>query len=353
MAGIHGGDIYRNKVRYDFSINVNPLGVPKAVASALHEAIERCAIYPDMEAEALKQAVSKMLLVPQELLLFGNGSSELFMAVTHAVKPEKTVIPVPSFYGYEHAARAGGGEVLYYETKREQSFRLTEEIFSVLTKEVDLLFLASPNNPTGQLLDREEMKKLLYHCRKKGICVVLDECFIEFCGGESSMISDIGQFENLIIVRAFTKIFSIPGVRLGYLVCGSQILRQKIQRHLPEWNLSCFAQAAGIACAGEAGFIRKTVDYIRNERRFLEAGLKKKGFQVFPSDTDFILFFCEEPLYERLLKKGILIRDCGNFRGLGKGYYRVAVKSRKENEILLKAMESEIEKDRTFAAGRN
>ncbi len=342
---VHGGDIYRNKVKLDFSVNINPLGVPEAVRFALHEAAENCSTYPDMEAEALKQAVSAMLSVPEEFLLFGNGSSELFLAVVHAVRPGKTVIPVPSFYGYEHAAGAVQGAIFYYETKPEQGFCITEEICTVLTEEVDLLFLASPNNPTGHLMSREVLRTILCHCRERGIYVVLDECFIEFCGAASSLLSDIGQFDNLILVRAFTKIFAIPGVRLGYLICSNRMLLQRIKRQLPEWNLSCFAQAAGMACAGETAFIKKTVDYIQRERQFLEEGLQKKGFRVFPSGADFILFYCEEPLYGRLLEKGILIRDCSNFRGLGKGFYRAAVKTRKENEILLKAMERECEED--------
>lgn len=106
--GIHGGDIYRNEVKLDFSVNVNPLGTPESVVAALHGAVERCGNYPDMKAEKLKRAVSSQLNVPEEYLLFGNGASELFMAVVHGIKPEKTVIPVPSFYGYEYAAKAAG-----------------------------------------------------------------------------------------------------------------------------------------------------------------------------------------------------------------------------------------------------
>lgn len=338
MKEIHGGDIYRNHVKTDFSVNVNPLGIPKVVEAALYGAVEKCSTYPDISAEKLKKAVSGMLTVPKEQILFGNGASELFMAVVHGIKPKKTVIPVPSFYGYEYAAEAADGEIVYYETKEETCFCLREDFLSVLTEETDILFLANPNNPTGNLMGREELCSLISHCRDKGIYVVLDECFIEFCGKKYSMLQEIERFSNLILVRAFTKIFAIPGVRLGYLVCSNRLLLEKIGRQLPEWNLSGFAQAAGYECAMQMEFAEKTAAYTEQERRFLEDGFMRAGCRVFPGNANFLLIYSEQRLYDKLLEKGILIRDCENFRGLSKGFYRIAVKSRKENEDLLKAI---------------
>ena len=336
--GTHGGDIYRNRVELDFSVNVNPLGMPEAVEAALHEAVEDCRNYPDIRAEKLKQAVGRMQQVSPEKLLFGNGASELFMAIVHGIKPKKTIIPVPSFYGYEYAAGASEGEIIYYETKEEDDFCLREDFLSVLTKDVGLLFLANPNNPAGNLMSREELRRILCRCRENGIGVVLDECFIEFCGRECSMLGEIDEFPDLMLVRAFTKSFSIPGVRLGYLACSHPPLLRKISRQLPEWNISAFAQAAGCACAGQTGLIEKTAAYVRKERQYLEEGLRRLGFRVFPGSACFLLLYCEWPLYDRLLERGILIRDCENFRGLEKGFYRIAVKRRKENEVLLKAI---------------
>lgn len=338
MKGIHGGDIYRNHVKIDFSVNINPLGIPKAVKDALYQAIENSDKYPDITAQKLAKAVSESGNVEQEYLLFGNGASELFMAIVHGIRPKKTVIPIPSFYGYEYAAGAAGGEIIYYKTQKENGFYLEEEFLSVLTGDVDLLFLANPNNPTGCLIDRNYLHNLLLYCKEKGIYVVLDECFIEFCGEEAWVMQEIGQYENLLLVRAFTKIYAIPGVRLGYLVCSNDALREKIRRQLPEWNLSCFAQAAGYECIRQKGFIEKTAEYIKQERLFLQEGLEQLGLKVFPSKANFLLIQSEADLYERLLEKGILIRDCGNFRGLLKGFYRIAVKSREENEMLLRVM---------------
>ena len=333
---MHGGDVYRNHVEIDFSININPLGIPESVKTALHKAVEMCNRYPDMEAEKLRRAVANFLAVPEEYLLFGNGASELFMAIVHGVRPKKIVIPVPSFYGYEYAADSVDSEIIFYEMKEENNFCMTEEIDKILTEDVDLIFLANPNNPVGNLLSKESLKGLLQHCENRGIYVVLDECFIEFCGERFSMISEIEEFSHLILVRAFTKIFAIPGVRLGYLVCKSKQVLAKIAGQLPEWNLSCFAQEAGCICAKQSEFIMKTEIFIKKEREFMEKELVRRGFRIFPSMANFILIHSEENLYERLLEKGILIRDCSNFRGLGKGFYRIAVKRREENEILLR-----------------
>lgn len=335
MTGIHGGDIYRNCVELDFSVNVNPLGMPEGVPEALHDAVARCGEYPDIMVERLKKAVAGMLSVPEEWLLFGNGASELFMGIVHGLRPGKVLIPVPSFYGYEYAAGAAGSEILYYPLSEEDAFTPDAGFLAALTEDVDLVFFANPNNPTGRLTDRRYLGKMLDICQEKGIWVVLDECFIAFCAGNPSVLEELRQYDRLLLVRAFTKIFAIPGVRLGYLVCSNPRLLEKIGRQLPEWNLSTFAQEAGMVCAGQSAFVARTADYVGRERKFLEEELTELGLKVFPGEANFLLIQSKMPLYEGLLERGVLIRDCGNFRGLEKGYYRIAVKKRKENEILI------------------
>lgn len=340
MNQLHGGDIYRNNVKYDFSVNTNPLGVSKAVKTALHQAVDQCQEYPDIMAEKLKKAVSEWLHVPQEYLLFGNGASELFAAIVHAFLPKKTMIPVPSFYGYEYAAKMARRQLVFYKMDSEHDFCLDDNFFKVLDdSEIALLFLANPNNPTGKLLETSYLKKLLCICQDKGIFVVLDECFIEFCSSGSSMLGELAEFENLIIVRAFTKSFALPGVRLGYLVCSNIVLLESLREQLPEWNISCFAQEAGYLCTKQTAYLEQTIDYVRKERSYLTEHLGKMDLKVFSSTANFIMVYSPKPLYEALLKYEILIRDCENFRGLTKGFYRIAVKTRAENEILVNTIE--------------
>ena len=353
MAAVHGGDIYRNQVQIDFSVNGNPLGMPEKVREKLHEAVAHCTEYPDPEYAALKQAVGARLEIPEKYLLFGNGASELFMAIVHAIEPKKILIPVPSFYGYEYAAQAVESEIVFYPCKEEVDFALGEAFPDSLTDDIDLLFLANPNNPTGQRIDGAYLRRILEICQQKSIWVVLDECFIEFCGNRFSMIKELDMYDRLIVVRAFTKIYAIPGVRLGYLASCNLPLLARIKRQLPEWNLSTFAQQAGIACTGQKEYVNESVVYVRTERKFLSDGLRELGLKAFTGEADFILLYSELPLYEALLQKGLLIRDCSNFRGLGTGYYRIAVRTRNENERLLSEIGEWIERNRTVTTGRN
>ena len=353
MAAVHGGDIYRNQVQVDFSVNGNPLGMPKEVSENLHEAVAHCTEYPDPEHAALRRSVGVMLEIPEEYLLFGNGASELFMAIVHAIKPKKILIPVPSFLGYEYAAQAAESELVFYRCNEAEDLELGEAFLEWLTDDIDLLFLANPNNPTGKRLDGVYLRRILQICRQKSIWVVLDECFIEFCGNSFSMINELDMYDSLIVVRAFTKIYAIPGVRLGYLASCNQPLLTRIKRQLPEWNLSTFAQQAGIACIGQKKYLDESVAYVRTERKFLTDGLQEIGLKVFVGEADFILLYSEIPLYEELLQKGFLIRDCSNFRGLGKGYYRIAIRTRNENERLLSEIGEWIERNRAVTTGRN
>ena len=350
QQNIHGGDIYSRQIRLDFSVNGNPLGMPAEARLSLLAAINHVGEYPDAAAGELTETVSHMLSVqsgreiPGEYLVFGNGASELFLAIMHALKPENIVIPVPSFYGYEYAAKAADSHIKYVYLPEETAFCPGKELLQPLTADTDLLFLANPNNPTGQLMSREYLRELMEHCRQQGIVVVLDECFIEFCETDReqpvSLLDKIDQYANLLLVRAFTKSFAMPGVRLGYLVCSNEGLREKIRRQLPEWNLSVFAHRAGIVCAEQAEqYLQDTVEYVKTERAYLRKGLEAPGIRVVSGEADFLLLYTTQPIYDSLLAKGILIRNCENFRGLGEGYYRIAVKKHEENEVLLDELE--------------
>lgn len=338
MKAIHGGDIYRNSVKLDFSVNGNPMGIPETVRRALLAAVDTSTCYPDPEAEGLRNAVVKRLDVPPSFLVFGNGASELLLAAVHALRPRRTVIPVPSFFGYEHAAAAWDGQIFYYEMQEKRGFVPEAELLQYLTEETDMLFLANPNNPVGNLLPQKQLVQILEHCLKQKIHVVLDECFIDFCRPGSSALPLLRRYPNLLILRAYTKIYAIPGVRLGYAVCADPVFLSRIRRQLPEWNLSGFAQAAGRACAEEKDYVTTSRDYIRRERAFLQNRLEALGIRVFPGEADFLLIASPIPLYEELLKQEILIRDCSNFRGMPEGYYRIGVRTHEENVELIKAI---------------
>lgn len=337
---VHGGDIYRNRVKIDFSVNTNPFGIPGSVKAALTEAVGCCDRYPDIDAEELCSEIAKSKRLPRNYLVCGNGASELLMAAVHALKPRKVLLPVPSFFGYERAARAAGSEIVYVTLRKENGFAVDEAIFAQLTEDIDLLFLANPNNPVGNVIEPELLYQIADWCLAKHIRILLDECFVDFTGdGEKySFLKEIGAYPNVLCVQAFTKLYAIPGVRLGYLACSDMKVIEEIHAGLPEWNVSVFAQKAGIAALREREFAEKSAAFVVKEREWLARELEKYGCEVFLSKSNFLLFRSRLPLYEKLLKKEILIRDCSNFKGLTSGYYRISVKSHEENVLLLRAI---------------
>ena len=348
MKSIHGGDIYNNKVNMDFSVNINPLGIPHSVKEAMSDALSYADRYPDMACSGLKKAISEYFTqqgcsIQSEDVIPGNGASELFMAIAHAIKPQKAVLLAPGFFGYEHVLLAVGCDIAYFLLDEQSDFspaaRL-DALMDMLTDDTDIFFIANPNNPTGYLADSTFMKQIIGHCKEKHIYVVADECFMGFCEKNYSVLSLLCDYDNLIVVRAFTKLFAIPGVRLGYMLSKNDTIRQKVQRNLPEWNVSVLAQMAGEACIRESEYIKETASYVSGQRRLMSDGLKKLGFKVYKSDADFILFYSKLPLYDILLNKGILIRDCSNYVGLSEGYFRVAVKTYDENVRLLETNSS-------------
>lgn len=334
---IHGGDIYRNKVLMDYSVNVNLGGIPKGIRLALMEAIDACETYPDPQCEELRRALEEKYHVSKEAIVVGNGASELFLGIIRALEPKKILLPIPSFYGYEYVAKSCNSEILYYQMKEEENFTLGEDL---LDGKSDLvLFLGNPNNPTGKKLSYEFLEKLCIRAVKQNIFVVIDECFLEFTGEESFINRLPKECEShVILVRAFTKIFAIPGVRLGYMFCKNLKLVEDIKRQLPEWNVSSFGQKAGVAALKEEDYIKSTLKIIKEEKEYLIQELRKLGIRVWDSDGNFLLFYTQKPVYDLLLKEKILIRNCENYKGLTHGYYRIAIKSHEENKKLIEAM---------------
>ncbi|SCY02326.1 Histidinol-phosphate/aromatic aminotransferase or cobyric acid decarboxylase [Butyrivibrio sp. INlla14] len=344
---LHGGEIYDKKIKYDFSVNTNPFPCPEDIKDMMIETVFAVDKYPDIAQSQFRRAVAKALnsssyrcVFSPDMIIGGNGASELIAAVTLMLQPRKVLLPVPSFWGYEHAlGMLESCEINYYPLSKENDFELTKGIVDAIEKDTDAVFLANPNNPTGRCISRDVLEKILERCQDTGTKLIIDECFFSLSEGNTSARDYIRDYSELYVIDAYTKLFSIPGVRVGFLLSQSQNI-QNIKRYLPEWNMSSFALVAGVGCAKHClkGYTDESMEYIRRERTFLEENLKKCGIKVFKSDTNFLLLYSDENLYSYLLEKEILIRDCSNFRGLKKGYFRVAVKTHEENKILIKCL---------------
>lgn len=337
---MHGGDIYRNQVHMDFSVNVNPLGAPETVKVAALRAMDRLDAYPDAACMALRQGLAKHFLLEENQVLCGNGASELFMAICQSLRPRTVLLPAPGFTGYAKGCKAVAS-VMEYELLQEQDgFAYGEHFTShIREKQVDLMVLTNPNNPTGNLLSLEQVVEIAKTCQEVGTILVIDECFIELTEHpEYSFAQELKHFSNVLLLRAFTKSFAIPALRLGYLLGEAALLKQ-IEEQIPEWSVSLPAQEAGLATLTQASFLDKARMIIWVERDYLKRELESLGFIVYPSASCFLLFRGREGVYEDLLEKGILIRDCSDYVGLGRGYYRIAVKEHKDNVTLIHAMQ--------------
>ena len=343
---MHGGDIYRNNIHFDFSVNLNPLGLPSEVQWVLTEAALHANKYPDITHEQLISETAKLFDVIEDVVIYGNGASELIMAICHALNPKKAMLVVPCFSGYEYSITGANPkcDIVYYALKEADDFRLTDDVIDAIeTEKPRILFLTNPNNPNGLLIEKELLERIIVACENIGCTVIVDECFISLTGREKelSLVYNIKKYKSVVVLRAFTKTFAIPGVRIGYAICSKKMLADSIKAHLPEWNLSIFAQMAGVQCLKQLDYINDSVKIIDVERKYLMDELTAKGYKVYPTEANFILFKAKDyNLADKLLEYNILIRDCSDYVGLGKGYYRVAIKLHNENEGLIIALES-------------
>lgn len=351
---MHGGNIYGNEIEYDFSVNLNPLGPPKSVQDALVAAMNHVEEYPDPEYRELRRGLANYWQLAEEQIVPGNGASELIPGIIRTLSPKTCMVTAPCYSGYETALNAADPSCRIHRIflREEDDFTLPENICQEIARvKPNLLILTNPNNPNGKRISVNRLRTIADACRTAGTVLLMDECFLALSGGdEDSLIHRIGE-EGLpptVVLRAFTKTFAIPGVRLGYAVCSGS-LAARIQRELPEWNLSVFAQYAGLAALeaaapetvtpGTSGYLAASVEMIAQEREYLTAELKKLGFRVFPSDANYILFQSRDrELHRKLLDKGILIRDCRDYHGLTAGFYRTAVRTHRENTALLRCL---------------
>ena len=337
MIQEHGGNIRFDGELLDFSVNLNPLGMPDSVRKAAAAADWES--YPDPFCTALTEKLACEESVPAENIVCGNGAADIIYRTAHAFKPARAVIFAPTFGEYAKALAEVGCEVREYHLSEERDFLPDEGFPEMLTPVTDMAVLCSPNNPTGQLIPPGLMGDIAQRCRELGIMLVCDECFLGFA--ENSRDHSLARHmnENCIILKAFTKLYSMAGLRLGYAVCGSRSIAERLRRSGQYWSVSAPAQAAGLAALDEKEYAAETVGIISREREYLTGELRRLGLRVFPSAANYLLFRGAAGLDDRLLTEGIGIRSCEGYSGLGSGYYRAAVRTHEENIRLIEAIE--------------
>jgi threonine-phosphate decarboxylase len=357
----HGGDIYRASKQYgfkktdflDYSANINPLGIPEDLREILISNMDCLINYPDPDCMELKAEIAAYLGVQEDSIIIGNGASEIIFLLFDVLRPGKVLLPAPSFSEYAQAAQSFGIEIEYLELKEADRFRFdVHYLISNISVGTDMVFLCNPNNPTSVLISKEDLLCLAEYTKAKGIKLIIDEAFIELTRGanENSMMNSIKAYENLFIIRAFTKLFAIPGLRLGYGVGSPELIKKMWHRKMP-WSVNSFACGIGPVLSDKTGYLQKTALWLEQELEwFYNELVQFEEFIVYKPNTNFVLMkilnekLSSGKLKELMAAKGILIRDASNFKFLNDRFIRVAVKDRQRNIKFLEIFREVINK---------
>ncbi|MDR2203869.1 MAG: threonine-phosphate decarboxylase CobD [Nitrososphaerota archaeon] len=352
---VHGGEVLDAAVKsgikcedlLDFSSSVNPLGTSKKALLAVEAVFSQVAAYPDSASTELREVIAKHYGVAVENIVVGNGSTELvyLFAGSFLSEGDLVVMAAPTFGEYEGAVRRAGADVCFVRLGDDQL--LDVDAFIAKLVEAKMAFICNPNNPTSLLVPSEGLERILDVALELGVLVFLDEDFLEFVEEEQkfSFIGRIGKYSNLFILRSFTKLFGLTGLRVGYGIANKEIIDVLMRVKIP-WNVNCLAQAAAVVALGDVDHLKKTRDLICEEKAYLQKGLEGvRGFRVYAPDANFFFIdiresgFTAAELTQKLLMRGIMIRDCSSFKGLEPYYIRVAVKRHEENVQLLRVLE--------------
>jgi len=349
----HGGNVWaierKSHHRFDrfldFSSNINPLGPPPRVREAVLNGIKKLSCYPDPEYIRLRKGVSNFLGVNLSSVFVGNGLSQIIDLVSRSCNFKEAVIVNPTYSEYEQACLKAKIPVTNFAMKEKDNFTLNEEIFykTLRTKKEAVIFLCNPNNPTGTFIQRPFFERLLKKVSSKRQWLIVDEAFIDFTsyGRKDSLIHLINTYPRLVVLWSLTKIFSIPGLRIGAAIANNKII-ERLHTIAPPWSVNILAEEATMASLKDKTFLKKTSCWIKKEKKYLSNSLKKfDNLKVYPSEAPFFLIkilnkrISARALSNKLLSHKILIRDCSNFHHLDRFFFRIAIKDRTSNRRLI------------------
>ena len=361
----HGGD--RTGELLDFSANISPLGVPEPVRTALRELLdgEDLTRYPDPTAwtlcrriafkeglEVNRFSIRKSFLDSEDYVLCGNGAVDLIYRAVLAMRPKKALVVEPTFSEYKKALALVGCEVEDYLLTADNGFVLTEDFLNALTPDLDILFLCAPNNPTGQNVPPDLLERIALTCKEREIAFFWDASFLDFAKDRKAYRELcrklVRKQDHVFVLKSFTKLYALPGIRLGYLLSSNNKMLTAMLTAGAPWSVSTVAQTAGVAALSCDWYVDDLREQIAVGRRSLCGALEAMGFQqapaegpklYVPSDANFLLLRTGRPDLASYLEAsyGIKVRDCRSFEGLDGNWIRIAVRNTKDNATLLKA----------------
>ena len=351
---VHGGEVWEIAEEtglsvedlVDFSSSINPLGPSPRALEAIKNSFDKITLYPDSNSTALREALACHFgNINKNNVIVGNGSTELIylFAQVFLKRGDVALVAAPSFGEYANAIVKSGGKSKHL--KLTHDFQIELNAFLVEMEGLRAVFLCNPNNPTSMLIPDNTLREIIEKALEEEVVVLLDEDFIEFVEDEKrhSLVNRISKYPNVFVLRTFTKFYGLTGLRVGYGIADEETIDVFSKAKMP-WNVNSLAQAAARAAMADKEHSRRTIELMKEEKKFLSNELSRiDGFHVFPADTNFILVdvrktgFRASQLREKMIRHGLLVRDCSSFIGLDTFYVRVAVRTRKENERLLDA----------------
>ncbi|MBC8414583.1 MAG: threonine-phosphate decarboxylase [Nitrospira sp.] len=347
----HGGNVYRAAAELglncesliDFSASINPLGVSDRVREAITSGVKQLVNYPDPESFELKNKIAALHGIDPDMVMCGNGSTELIYLLPRVIRPETVLITAPAFAEYERAVKISETkghpvQIREYAPLRENLFQINTAAFKASMKGCDMAFLCNPGNPSGVLTRKEAVLEIAAAARDSRCYLVVDEAFID-CMPEESVVTDVRDNPYLIVLRSLTKFYALAGLRAGYAVFHAD-LADRVTAMKEPWTVNSLAQRASLAALADSEYAERSISLMNGEKIFMEEGLQDLGIEYFPSLANYYLLKLDnaQAVISHLKQRGILVRDCSNFKGLDSTYIRVAVKSRADNEKLLREM---------------
>lgn len=345
---LHGGNIYRLAREkgitniLDYSANINPMGISEKLKKEVANNWELFEKYPDPHYVELRKTLAIHNGINYENIIVGNGATEVIFLYCKTLKPKKALIVMPTFAEYERALKTVDCSVDYFELREDENFIIDKKrLETELKKGYDLLVMCNPNNPTGRFIPLNEMKEIIKLTNTSNTNLLLDEAFIEFVEGDYNESVARLEEKNVFIVRALTKFFAIPGVRLGFGICIDSNLKKKIEEDREPWTVNTLAEISAKILLEDEEYIDESKKWIEVEKDYMYEGLSKGKYIVpYKTDTNFILLkltgsLTSSILRDKMIDEGIVIRDASNFPFLGDKYIRLAIKARKTNDIVI------------------
>jgi threonine-phosphate decarboxylase len=341
----HGGVAPRGSL--DFSASINPLGPPQAALDEYHAAAAAISSYPPVYSERLAKRIADWLGVTSEEVIVGNGSTQLIYLFARVYPVMFPYVAIPTFSEFANAIALNDCTPYALQLSRQHAFTIRlGDIEYAMKHRAQAVFIGRPNSPTGSMVPLQVAEAIARECERFHAFCVFDEAFIDFAGRAESALELMRsiperQRKGLVVVGSLTKIFAIPGLRVGFLVGPSKII-QALRDYLEPWSLNIVAERVGLACLDQADeFAQRTLEWLEPERTyFLDQLADIRGIEVFPSAANFLMLEVDERLRDQTFgefvrQKGIVVRDLRKLPGCHPGHYRVAVRLREDNDRLL------------------